>query len=358
MPTARDRAPKPAPVAAKPFGKMPDGSRIHLYTLANRNGVQVRIADYGATVVSLHTPDRDGRVGDVVLGFSSIEPYFDKSPYFGAILGRYGNRIGKARFTLDGKTYRLAKNSGPNSLHGGLKGFNKRLWSAEVRGPNCVRFSRLSPDGEEGYPGNLKVAVTYTLNERNELRLNFTAQTDKPTVLNLGNHSFFNLAGAGNGSILGHEIKIHASRYNPVDKNILVTGETRDVAGTPMDLREWTTLGANIQAVGGDPVGYDHNFVLDRWPVSRPALAVEVREPKSGRVMNVYTDQPGVQLYTSNFLDGTIRGKGGKVYRQHDAFCVETQHFPDSPNHPEFPTTVLRPGEMFRSTTVFRFGVR
>jgi aldose 1-epimerase len=363
MPTLKAKttpAPVRASVTAKPFGKTPDGKSVQLYTLTNRSGMRVNIATYGATIVNLYTPDRDGRIADVVLGFSTIEPYFTKSPYFGSLIGRYGNRIAKGRFKLEGKTYQLAKNNDVNSLHGGLKGFDKHLWTAEVVGqdPPSVRLSRLSPDGEENYPGNLKLAVTYTLTNSNELRIQYAAQTDKTTVINLTNHTYFNLAGAGRGDILAHRIRIHASRFTPVDKNLIPTGKIKDVAGTPMDLREWTAIGANLQAVGGDPVGFDHNYVLDRYPASRPGLAAEVSEPESGRLMKVYTDEPGVQFYTANFLDGTIKGKGGKVCRQHDAFCLETQHFPDSPNQPNFPTTVLKPGEMFRSTTIYKFSAK
>lgn len=360
MPKLEAKPVRPDSVTSKPFGKTTDGKNIRLYTLTNQNGMQVAIATYGGTVVKLLAPDRTGRLADVSLGFSTIEPYFTQSAYFGALIGRYGNRLAKGRFTLDGKTYQLAKNNGPNALHGGLKGFDKQLWTAEVLGENppSVRFSRLSPDGEEKYPGNLKVSVTYTLTNRNELRLQYAAQTDKATVLNLTNHTYFNLAGAGNGSILGEQIRIHASRFTPVDKNLIPTGEIKDVAGTPMDLRKWTPIGAHIEAVGGNPVGYDHNYVLDRCPVVRACLAAEVWDPKSGRLMKVSTDQPGIQFYTGNFLDGTIKGKGGKVYRQHDAFCLETQHFPDSPNEPKFPSTELRPGETFKSTTVYAFSVK
>jgi aldose 1-epimerase len=360
MPKLHAQIAKPDSVTAKPFGKTPEGQPIQLYTLTNRSGMQVAIATYGGTVIKLLAPDRMGQLGDVALGFGTIEPYFKKSPYFGAIIGRYGNRIAKGRFTLDGKTYQLAKNNGPNTLHGGVKGFDKRMWTAEVlsQNPPVVRFSRLSPDGEEHFPGDLKVAVTYTLTNRDELKIQYAAQTDKATVLNLTNHTYFNLAGAGNGGILGHQIMIHASRFTPVNSALIPTGEIKEVAGTPMDLRKWTTIGDKIQAVGGKPVGYDHNYVLDRCPVVRPCLAAEVWDPGSGRLMKVYTDQPGVQFYTGNFLDGTLKGKGGKVYRQHDAFCLETQHFPDSPNEPEFPSTVLRPGQVFRSTTVYRFLAR
>jgi aldose 1-epimerase len=360
MPKLHAQTALPDSVTAKPFGKTAGGKNVQLYTLTNGSGMQVAIATYGGTVIKLLAPDRAGRLGDVALGFGAIEPYFTKSPYFGALIGRYGNRIAKGRFTLDGKTYQLAKNNGPNTLHGGLKGFDKQLWTAEVLSlnPPAVRFSRLSPDGEEHFPGDLKVSVTYTLTDRDELRIQYAAQTDRATVINLTNHTYFNLAGAGNGSILGHQIRIHASRFTPVDSTLIPTGEIKEVAGTPMDLRKWTTIGANIQAVGGKPVGYDHNYVLDRCPVVRPCLAAEVWDPASGRLMKVYTDQPGVQFYTGNFLDGTLKGKGGKVYHQHDAFCLETQHFPDSPNEPKFPSTVLRPGAIFRSTTVYKFSVK
>ena len=354
-------AAQPSSVTAKPFGKTPDGKPIQLYTLTNRTGMQVRIATYGGIIVNLFAPDRTGHLADIVLGYGAIEPYFTKEcPYFGALIGRYGNRIARGRFTLDGKTYQLAKNNGPNALHGGLKGFNNHLWTAEVVGQNppSIRLSRLSPDGEENYPGNLKVAVTYTLTNRDELRIQYAAQTDKATVLNLTNHSYFNLAGAGHGKVLEHQIRIHASRFTPVNAALIPTGKIEKVAGTPMDLRDWTPIGAKLKAVGGTPVGYDHNYVLDRCPVVRPALAAEVWEPRSGRLLKVYTDQPGIQFYTGNFLDGTIRGKGGKVYNQHDAFCLETQHFPDSPNQPNFPSTVLRPGQIFRTTTTYKFGAR
>ena len=365
MPTLKAQSANPDSVTAKPFGKTADGKNVQLYTLTNKSGMQVAIATYGGTVIKLIVPDRSGQLGDVALGFSSIEPYttdqyLKANPFFGALIGRYANRIAKGRFSLDGKTYKLSINNPPNTLHGGTKGFDKRLWSAEVlsQSPPTVRFSRLSPDGEEQFPGNLKVAVTYTLTDRDELRIQYAAATDKPTVVNLTSHIYFNLAGAGNGDVLGHQIRLYARRFTPVDAKLIPTGEIKNVAGTPMDLRKWTTVGTKIQAVGGKPVGYDHNFVLDRYPVARPSLAAEVWEPNSGRLMKVYTDQPGIQFYTGNFLDGTLKGKGGKIYNQHDAFCLETQHFPDSPNHPDFPTTVLQPGDMFKSTTVYKFSTR
>ena len=360
MPKLQAQPARPDSVTSKPFGKTPEGKPIQLYTLTNSSGMQVTLATYGGTVIQLLTPDRAGQMGDVALGFSTIEPYFTKSPYFGALIGRYANRIANGRFSLDGKKYQLARNNGKNSLHGGLKGFDKQLWTTEVlsQNPPSVRFSRLSPDGEENFPGNLSVAATYTLTNRDQLRIQYRAQTDKPTILNLTNHTYFNLAGAGSGSILNHQVRIHAHQYTPVDANLIPTGEIKEVAGTPLDLRKWTTIGSQIQAVGGNPVGFDHNYALHSCPLLRPALAAEVWDPASGRLLKVYTDQPGIQFYTGNFLDGTIKGKRGKVYRQHDAFCLETQHYPDAPNHANFPTTVLRPGETFKSTTVYQFSAR
>jgi aldose 1-epimerase len=357
MPKTNAQPARPDSVSSKPFGKTPDGKAIQLYTLINSHGMQVNLSTWGATVVNLLAPDRHGHLADVALGFSTTEPYFTQSPYFGATIGRFANRIAKGRFSIGDKVYHLAKNNGLNHLHGGLKGFDKQLWTANVisQNPPTVRFSRLSPDGEEGYPGNLKVTVTFTLSDRDELRMRYTAETDQPTIVNLTNHTYFNLAGAGNGNILGHQVRIHASHYTPVDKTLIPTGEIKSVAGTPMDLRKWTTVGANIEAVGGKPVGFDHNYVLDRCPVVRPALAAEVLDPRSGRLLKVYTDQPGIQFYTGNFLDGTLHGKHGKVYHQHDAFCLETQHFPDSPNHPNFPSTLLKPGQTYRTTTIYKF---
>ena len=347
-------------VTVQPFGKTTEGHAVQLYTLTNRSGAQVALATYGGTVVKLLMPDREHRLADIALGFDTITPYCTKSPYFGALIGRYGNRLAHGRFTLDGQTCQLAKNNGPNALHGGLKGFDKQVWNARIISQDLpeVEFSRLSPDGEEHYPGNLKVVVTYTLTEKDALRIHYWAQTDKPTVLNLTNHTYFNLAGAGHGSILGHQLKLNANRFNPVDQTLIPTGELKEVAGTPMDFREWMAIGPRINQVGGEPKGYDHNYVLNRPLLGGMGLAAEVWEPSSGRTLAVYTDQPGVQFYSGNFLDGTIHGKEGKVYRQHDAFCLETQHFPDSPNHPNFPSTVLRPRETFQSTTVYKFGVR
>jgi aldose 1-epimerase len=360
MPKLQAQPPLPDSVTAKPFGKTLDGKNVQLYTLTNSSGMQLALATYGGTVVQLLAPDRSGKMADVALGFGSIKPYFTSTTYFGALIGRYANRIGKGRFTLDGKTCQLAKNNGVNTLHGGVKGFDKQVWTAEVlsQNPPSVRFSRLSPDGEEKFPGNLTVAATYTLTNKDEIRIQYAAQTDKPTVVNLTNHTYFNLAGAGNGSILGHQIRIHANQYTPINATLIPTGKIAPVAGTPLDLRKWTIIGNQINAVGGTPVGFDHNYVLNSCPFVRPALAAEVWEPVSGRILKVYTDQPGIQFYTGNFLDGTLKGKGGKVYRQHDAFCLETQHFPDSPNHANFPSTVLLPGQTFKSTTIYKFSAR
>jgi aldose 1-epimerase len=347
-------------VISKPFGKTVDGNAIQLYTLINKNGMSVSIATFGGTVIKLLVPDRKGNLDDVALGFSTIDPYFTKSPYFGALIGRYGNRIAKGKFTLDGTSYKLPTNDGENTLHGGKIGFDKHLWTAEIikQSPPTVRFSRISPDGEQGFPGNLRVSVIYTLTDQNELKLQYAATTGKPTVLNLTSHIYFNLAGAGNGTILHHKIRIFANNYTPINGKLIPTGKISRVAGTPFDLRKWTIIGANIAAVGGVPVGFDHNYVLDHYPSIGPTLAAEVLEPRTGRLLKVYTNQPGIQFYTGNFLDGTLKGKNGKVYNQHDAFCLETQHFPDSPNQPNFPTTVLRPGETFKSTTIYRFSAK
>ena len=346
----------------KPFGRTADGKPVQLYTLTNKNGMQMTIATYGGTVTSLLAPDRTGRMGDIALGFASAGPYtsdlyISKNPFFGALIGRYANRIAKGRFSLNGKSYKLAVNNAPNTLHGGTKGFDKRLWAAEIlrQDPPTVRFSRLSPDGEENFPGNLKVAATYTLTNRNELRIQYAAVTDKPTVFNPTSHIYFNLAGAGSGEILGEQIRIHANHFTPVDATLIPTGKIKSVANTPMDLRKWTTIGSRIQAVGGTPAGFDHNYVLN---ANRLGAAAEVWDPGSGRLLKVYTDQPGIQFYTGNFLDGSLKGKGGKVYNEHDAFCLETQHFPDSPNQPNFPSTVLEPGDLFQSTTVYKFSTK
>ena len=348
------------PTTVSLFGNTTAGEEVNLFTLTNKSGMKVTLSSYGATVIDLLAPDRSGKMADISLGFDSFAPYQTQSPYFGAIVGRYGNRIAKGRFTLDGATYQLATNNDPNHLHGGIKGFDKRIW----KGTNLpssepsVRFTLRSTDGEEGYPGNLGVAVTYTLTNQNELRISYEATTDKPTVINLTNHTYFNLAGAGNGNILGHQLKINASRFTPVDATLIPTGELKKVEETVMDFRKPTAIGARIKEVGGKPIGYDHNYVLD-WSLHFGlALAAEVYEPVCGRLMKVYTDQPGIQFYSGNFLDGTITGKGGKVYDQYTGFCLETQHFPESPNKPDFPSSVLRPGKTYRSTTIYAFSAK
>jgi aldose 1-epimerase len=341
---------------------MPDGTPITIYTLTNAAGAEVRAITYGAILVSVKVPDRSGTFADVVIGHDSLEGYLNRSRFFGALVGRYGNRIGGAQFTLDGRTYTLAKNNGANHLHGGVKGFDKQVWHGAVtkdaRGPS-ITLTRTSPDGEEGYPGTLVVSVTYTVSEKNELIVDYRATTDKPTHVNLTNHSYFNLAGEGSGDILAHRVTIDADHYTPGDAGQIPTGELAPVAGTPFDFRKETAVGARVDAdheqlrIG---TGYDHNFVLRR---SGPGLvhAVRVVDPASGRTMDVSTTEPGVQFYTGNKLDGSYNGKSGHVYGKRSALCLETQHFPDSPNKPAFPTTVLRPGQEYRSTTVYAFGV-
>jgi len=332
---------------------------VELYTLTNSKGVTAAITNYGGILVSLKVPDRAGQLADVVLGFDTLDGYLKGHPYFGAIIGRYGNRIAKARFTLNGVEYRLAPNEGENSLHGGIKGFDKAVWTAkEIDGGKALELSYLSKDGEEGFPGNLAVKVTYSLNDENELKIDYTATTDKDTVVNLTNHSYFNLAGQGEGDVLDHVVTINADRFTPVDSKLIPTGELRSVAGTPFDFRTPHRIGERIndrdeQLILGR--GYDHNFVLNRTGEGL-ALAARVVEPKTGRVMEVLTTEPGMQFYTGNFLD-SITGKGGKVYKQRYGFCLETQHFPDSPNKPEFPSVVLKPGQEYRSTTIYRFSV-
>jgi aldose 1-epimerase len=344
----------------QPFGKTKSGEAVDLYTLANSKGMEATITNYGGVVVSLKVPDRSGRSADVVLGFDKFEGYLTDPPYFGAIVGRYGNRIAKGRFTLNGREYKLAQNNGENALHGGLRGFDKRVWTARdvsgAAGP-ALELTYVSKDGEEGYPGTLTSKVVYTLTDNSELKIDYTATTDKDTVVNLTNHSYFNLAGQGEGDVLGHLVQITADRFTPVDTGLIPTGELRPVSGTPFDFRKPAAIGARINdndeqlRIGK---GYDHNFVLNSGGGSL-ALAARVTEPKSGRVMEVLTTEPGLQFYTGNFLDGTIRGKGGKVYNQRYGFCMETQHFPDSPNKPKFPSTVLKPGAQYRTTTVYRF---
>lgn len=340
------------------FGETQDGQGVDLYTLTNRNGMEVAITNYGGRVASLLAPDRAGKVADIVLGFDDLKGYLEKNPYFGALVGRYANRIANGEFKLNGVDYHVPRNDGPNSLHGGLRGFDKKVWTARdvSKQDPSLELTYLSKDGEEGYPGNLSVKVVYTLTGNNELKLDYTATTDKDTVLNLTNHSYFNLAGQGNGDILKHQLLLNADRFTPINSTLIPTGELRSVEGTPFDFRKPTAIGARInndneQLKFGK--GYDHNFVLNHSGHGL-VLAARVTEPESGRVMEVLTTQPGVQLYTGNFLDGTIRGKGGKVYGYRSALCLETQHFPNSPNQPNFPSAELKPGQTYHEITVYK----
>jgi aldose 1-epimerase len=345
-----------AAVTETSFGKTGDGREIRLYTLTSPS-LEVKITSYGARVVSIVTPDYSGKKAGVVAGFDTAAGYLANNPYFGAIAGRYANRIAHGEFRLEGQTYRLAKNDGENSLHGGLQGFDKRLWSGSIHG-NSLVLEYLSRDGEEGYPGNLRVQVTYTVSG-GDLRIDYEATTDKPTVVNLTNHSYFNLSGFSS-DILGHELTVAANTFTPVDKGLIPTGELRQVAGTPFDFRNAHRIGERIGAADEQlrfAGGYDHNWVLTAPNVRQPVLAARVHEPASGRVMEVLTTEPGLQVYTGNFLDGTITGSGGVVYRKRWAMCLETQHFPDSPNHPAFPSTELKPGQKFATTTIYRFSV-
>lgn len=343
-----------------PFGKMPDGAPVEVFTLKNANGIELRAIGYGGIITSLRVPDRNGKFDDIVLGFDNLDDYLKDHPFFGAIIGRYGNRIARGQFTLAGQTYKLATNNGPNHLHGGNKGFDKVLWKVEpVKGKNALTFSRTSPDMEEGYPGTLQVRVTYTLTDKNELIVDYLASTDKPTVVNLTQHSYFNLAGQASGDILGHELTLNADRYTPVDETLIPTGELAQVAGTPFDFRRPVAIGARIdqshpQLKNGQ--GYDHNWVLNRSG-NGLQLAARVVEPKTGRTLEIRTTEPGIQFYAGNFLDGKLTGKQGAQYKHRTGFCLETQHFPDSPNQPNFPSTTLRPGAEYRTTTVFAFGV-
>jgi aldose 1-epimerase len=352
----------------QPFGSLPDGTAISLYTLANRRGMEARVMTYGATLVSLKTPDRDGKPADVTLGFDSLDGYLRQNPFFGATVGRYANRIGKARFALNGVEHKLPANNGENCLHGGLRGFDKRVWKEVAATGESVELSYESADGEEGFPGKLTTRITYTLTRANELRLDYHATAAQDTVLNLTNHSYFNLSGATSseaaGDILGHRIQIRADRFTPTDAGQIPTGELRPVAGTPLDFRTLRFIGARIDSNDENiriGKGYDHNYVLNGASNAAPGKVnpcARVEDPHSGRVMEVLTTQPGVQFYTANNLSATLRGKGGKAYSPRSAFCLETQHFPDSPNHPDFPSTVLRAGRSFSATTIYRFSAR
>jgi len=350
-------------ISKESFGKTADGESVDLFTLTNRNGMEARITNYGGIVTTLTAPDRNNKYADVVLGFNDLDSYLKGHPYFGALVGRYGNRIAKGRFTLNGIEYKLAVNNGENHLHGGIKGFDKVVWTARSMrtklGP-ALSLTYVSKDMEEGYPGNLTVKVVYTLTNNNELRIDYSASTDKDTVTNLTHHSYFNLAGEGNGDILNHQLLLKASRFTPTDAGSIPTGELRNVQGTPFDFLKSTSIGARINQdeeqlkFGG---GYDHNWVVNgRAGTLRQAASVY--ESTSGRVMDVWTTEPGIQFYTGNFLDGTLTGKSGKAYARRNGFCLETQHYPDSPNKPKFPTTTLRKGATYRSTTIYRFSAR
>jgi aldose 1-epimerase len=359
-------AAQPEPTITKRTWGAVGDQPVDLYTLTNSRRMRVKISNYGGIIQSIRVPDRRGRMGNVALGFDSLQEYVSDSPYFGCITGRYANRIDDGRFTLDGVQYQLATNNGPNHLHGGNVGFDKRIWQAtEERSGNSVglRLTYTSPAGEESYPGTLTTAVTYTLTNRNAIRIDYHATTDAPTIVNLTNHSYFNLAGEGSGTIAGHRLQLNASRYTPVDETLIPTGELAPVAGTPFDFRQPTAIGARIRTSHPQIVigqGYDHNFVLNRPDADDDSMirAARVLEPRSGRVLEIRTTEPGIQFYSGNFLDGTLVGTSGRVYRQTDGFALETQHFPDSPNKPQFPSIVLRPGEQYETTTVYRFSTR
>jgi aldose 1-epimerase len=354
---AGEASPMPAAIVQSPYGRLPDGTTVDLFTLTNAHGLCCRVITYGARITGLDVPDRSGKPGDVVLGFDNLRQYAEPNPYFGATIGRVGNRIAKGRFTLDGRDYALATNNGPNHLHGGVKGFDKVVWKARpvatADGP-AVEFQYRSRDGEEGYPGNLDVTMTYLLSNRDLLQIVYIAATDKDTPVNLTNHSYFNLACGGD--ILGHILMLRASRYTPVDAKLIPTGAIVPVAGTPMDFSRPKPMGRDLSLLADDPQGYDYNFVLEGG--KGLPLAARVVEPVSGRVMEVFTDQPGVQFYTGNFLDGTLTGKHGTVYRQHSGFCLETQHFPDSVHQPKFPPIILHPGETYHTTTIYKFSAQ
>jgi aldose 1-epimerase len=350
-------------IKKQPFGKTPEGGAADLYTLTNRKGMEAAITNYGGIVVQLRVPDRKGNLADVVLGYDDLDGYIHDKAYLGALIGRYGNRIALGKFSLGGKTYTIPRNNGENTLHGGLKGFNQALWRATElesnHGPS-LQLEYLSKDGEEGFPGNLSVKVTYTLTDENQLKIEYSATTDKETVVNLTNHAYFNLAGAGNGDILQHQVMLRADKFTPVSESLIPTGELRSVQGTPMDFRTPTAVGARIEQDDQQLKygrGYDHNWVLESGGSKTPTLAASVYEPGTGRVLEVWTTEPGVQFYTGNFLDGA-KGKGGKVYQRRYALCLETQHFPDSPNQPKFPSTVLKPGQRYHTVTIYKFSAR
>lgn len=352
-------------VQKQPFGELSDGTAVYEYTLTNRHGMSVNVITYGATVQSIVVPDKNGQLEDVALGFDDLQGYVENSPYFGATIGRYGNRIAGGQFEIDGETYQIPTNNGPNALHGGPVGFDSRVWVGQaIRGTGWVgvEMSYFSPDGEMGFPGNLAVTVRFTLNNDNELRIHYSAITDETTVLNLTNHTYFNLSGAGEGTVLDAQVMINADHITPVDKTLIPTGELMPVAGTPFDFTDPTAIGARIHADHqqleyAEPKqgGYDHNWVFNNKGDLLSALAVRVLDPDSGRVVEMYTTEPGVQLYTSNFLDGSLTGKNGQSYQHWGAFTLEAQHFPDSPNQPSFPSTKLEPGQLYTQTTIYKF---
>ncbi len=350
-------------ILKEPFGEF-EGKKVDLYTLKNANGIEVKITNYGGIVTSVKVPDKNGEPGDIALGYDNLQDYIDNNPYFGALIGRYGNRIGNAAFVLNGKKFTLAKNDGDNSLHGGVKGFDKVLWDAAPvsdEESQSLKLTYKSRDGEEGFPGNLDVTVVYTLTNDNSFRIDYTATTDKPTVVNLTNHTYWNLAGEGSGDVLRHQLMLNASAFTPVGPGLITTGEFWSVENTPMDFTKPVAIGERIEAdyeqlkLGG---GYDHNWVLNVYDQEEPVLAATVYEPESGRFMEIHTTEPGIQFYSGNFLDGSITGKSGRAYGARSAFCLETQHYPDSPNRPEFPSVVLNPGETYKTTTIHKFSVK
>ena len=350
-----------AGVEVKEFGKMPDGTAVKIFTLTNSSGMTVKITELGGIVTELHAPDKAGKFDDVVLGFDNLDGYLKEHPYFGCITGRVCNRIANGSFTLEGKEYTLAKNNNnKHHLHGGVKGFDKVVWKGEIAktpGGSAVKFHYHSPDGEEGYPGNLNCDVTYSLTEIDELKIDYVATTDKPTPINLTNHSYFNLLGTKGGQIYDHELMIPAETYTPTDDALIPTGKIESVTGTPFDFTKPTPVGKHIKEIKSDPVGYDLNYPLNN-PNKKLILAARVTEPTTGRVMEVYTTEPAVQLYTGNFLDGKLTGKGGTVYKQHTAICLETQHYPDALHHKDFPSIILKPGAKYKTTTIYRFSAK
>jgi aldose 1-epimerase len=360
--TAKRETKEKATVKKETLGKTNEGVAVDQYTLTNAAGMTAKIMTYGAILTELDVPDSEGKLGDVVLGFDNLKDYLERNPHFGSTVGRVANRIAKGKFTLDGKEYTLAVNNGPNSLHGGRKGFDKQMWKAEPKTtPNgaAVEFSYVSKDGEEGYPGNLSVTVVYTLTNDNALRIDYAAKTDKATPVNLTNHTYFNLIGAIPSDILNHELMIAAEQYTPTDETQIPTGEIKPVKDTPLDFTKPRRIGERIDQLKSSPGGgYDHNFVLDNGGKEEPGLAARVSEPKTGRIMEVYTTEPGVQLYTGNYLNGTLTGRGGVVYKKHAAFCLEAQHFPDSVHHDNFPSIILKPGETYRQTTIYKFSAK